>query len=119
MKSFSRELNICILSYRRLVFVLIFPKYCACVHIKQNKNKLKEKQAESNEQLLNRVRTSLYTGFVSVDFEKNMPDSCAAFECTNRRSTTSLQFYSIPSSKRHPEQRITKWVTAKNDRLRK
>ena len=48
-----------------------------------------------------------------------MPDSCPAFGCTNRRSTTSLQFYCIPSAKRYPEQRITKWVTAKNDRLRK
>ena len=40
-----------------------------------------------------------------------MPDSCAAFGCTNRRSTTSLQFYRIPSAKRYPERRI-KWVTA-------
>ena len=70
---------------------------------------------ESSEQLVDRVTTS----FVSVDFEKNMPDSCAAFRCTNRKSTTSLQFYRIPLGKRYPEQRITKWVTAKNDRLRK
>ena len=70
---------------------------------------------ESSEQLVDRVTTS----FVSVDFEKNMPDSCAAFGCTNRKSTTSLQFYRIPSAKRYPEQRITKWVNAKNDRLRK
>ena len=28
-------------------------------------------------------------------------------------------FYHIPSVKRYPEQGITKWVTAKNDRLRK
>ena len=74
---------------------------------------------ESSEQLVNRVPTSIYTSFVSVDFEKNMPDSCAAFGCTNRRSTTSLQFYRIPSAKRYPEQRIAKWVTAKSDRLRK
>ena len=40
-----------------------------------------------------------------------MPDSCAAFGCTNRISSTSLQFYCIPSAKRHPERRI-KWVTA-------
>ena len=85
----------------------------------QNKNKLKEKHAESSEQLVNRVPTSIYTSFVSVDFEKNIPDSCAAFRCTNRRSTTSLQFYRIPSAKRYPELRITKSVTAKNDRLRK
>ena len=39
-----------------------------------------------------------------------MHDSCAAFGCTNRRSSTSLQFYRIPSAKRHPERRI-KWVT--------
>ena len=86
---------------------------------RQNNNKLKEKQAESSEQLVNRDPTSIYTSFVSVNFEKNMPDSCAAFGCTNRRSTTSLQFYRIPSAKRYPELRITKWVTAKNDRLRK
>ena len=86
---------------------------------RQNKNKLKEKHAESSEQLVNRDPTSIYTSFVSVDFEKNMPDSCPAFGCTNRRSTTSLQFYRIPPAKRYPEQRITKWVTAKNDRLRK
>ena len=77
------------------------------------KNKLKEKHAEEN-----RVPTSIYTSFVSVDFEKNMPDSCAAFGCTNRRSAT-LQFYCTPSAKLYPEQRITKWVTAKNDQLRK
>ena len=105
---------------RRLAFVLIFPKNCACAHIgTQNKNKLKEKHAASSEQLVNRVPTSIYTSFVSVDFKKNIPDSCAAFRCTNRRSTTSLQFYRIPSAKRYPELRITKWVTAKNDRLRK
>ena len=68
---------------------------------------MKEKHAESSEQLVNRVPTSLYTSFVSVDFEKNMPDSYAAFGCTNR----------IPLAKRYPEQRITKWVTAKNDRV--
>ena len=51
------------------------------VHIfgRQNKNKLKEKHAESSEQLVNRDPTSIYTSFVSV-VEKNMPDSCAEFE---------------------------------------
>ena len=39
-----------------------------------------------------------------------MPDSCAAFGCTNPRSNTSLQFYRMPSGKRYPERRI-KWVT--------
>ena len=48
-----------------------------------------------------------------------MSDSCEAFRCTNRRSTTSLQFYRIPSAERYPELRKTKWFTAKNDRLRK
>ena len=42
-----------------------------------------------------------------------MPDSCAAFGCTNRSSTTSLQFYRIPSAKRYPVQGTTKWVTVK------
>ena len=84
---------------------------------RQKKNNLKEKHVESSQQLVNRVPTSLYTSFVSVDFGKNMPDSCAAFGCTNRRSTTSLQFYHIPSARRYPEQRITKWFTAKNDQL--
>ena len=76
---------------------------------------------ESGKQLVNTHQgsQSLYTSFVPVNFEKNMPDSCAAFGCTNRSSTTSLQFYCILSAKRCPEQRITKWVTAKNDRLRK
>ena len=69
---------------------------------------LKEKHAESSEQIVNRVPTSLYTSFVSVDFEKNMPDSSAVFGCTNRRSTTFLQFCRIPSAKQYPEQRITK-----------
>ena len=86
---------------------------------RQSKYKLKEKHPESSEQLVNRVFTSIYTSFVSVDFEKNMSDSCTAFGCTNRRSTTSLQFYPVPSAKRYPELRITKWVNAKNDRLRK
>ena len=40
-----------------------------------------------------------------------MPDGCAASGCTNRRSSTSLQFYCIPTAKRYPKQRI-KWVTA-------
>ena len=40
-----------------------------------------------------------------------MPDSCTAFGCTNRRSTTSLQFYCIPSANQYPERRM-KWVTA-------
>ena len=77
--------------------------------------KLKEKHVESSEHPVNRVGTS----FVSVDFEKNMPDSCAAFGCTNGRSTTSLQFYYIPFEKQYPEQGITKWVTTKNEWLRK
>ena len=46
---------------------------------RQNKNKLKEKHAESSEQLVNRDPTSIYTSFVSV-VEKNMPDGCAEFE---------------------------------------
>ena len=75
---------------------------------RQYKNKLKEKHAESSEQLVSRVPTSLYTSFVSVDFEKNMADSYAAFGCTNR----------ISLAKRYPEQRITTWVTAKNDRVK-
>ena len=76
---------------------------------------------ESGEQLVttHQGSQSLYTSFVPVNFEKNMPDSWAAFGCTNRSSTTSLQFYCILSAKQCPEQRITKWVTAKNDRLRK
>ena len=76
----------------------------------------------SGEQLVNTHQGSysLCTSFVSVDFvKKNMPDSCAAFGCTNRSSTTSLQFYRIPSAKRYPVQGTTKWVTVKNDRLRK
>ena len=90
-----------------------FPKITH-VHISgtQNKHKLKEKHVEINQQLVNRVPISLYTSFVSVDLGRNMPDSCAAFGCTNRKSTTSLQFYRIRSAKRYPEQRITKWVTA-------
>ena len=88
----------------------------AHISSRQNKNKLKEKHAESREQL---VTTSIYTSFVSVNFEKNMPDSCAAFGCTNQKSTTSLQFYCISSAKRYPEQRIAKWVTANTNRLRK
>ena len=67
--------------------------------VRQNKNKLTEKHVESSEWLVNRVPTSLYPSFVSVDFGKNMPDSCATFECTNRRSTTALQFYCTPSAK--------------------
>ena len=68
---------------------------------------------------MNKVLTSLYNSFISVDFGKNMPECCTTFGCTNSRSTTSLQFYRIPSAKRYPEQRITKWVNTKIDRLRK
>ena len=46
-----------------------------------------------------------------MNFGENMPDSCSAFGCTNRRSSTSLQFYRIPSGKQYPERGI-KWVTA-------
>ena len=69
---------------------------------------------ESTWKVVNRINwfpTSLYTSFVSVNFGKNMPDSCGAFGCTNWRSSTSLQFYRIPSAKRYPERRI-KWVSA-------
>ena len=98
-----------------------FSRKIAHAHIygRQSKNKLKEKHVESSEQLVNKVLTSLYNSFVSVDFGKNMPECYAAFGCTNWRSTTSLQFYRIPSAKRYPEQRITKWVNAKINRLRK
>ena len=103
--------------------LLEFSQEIAHAHIsgRQNKNKMKEKHMKRSEQLVNRVPTSLYTSFLSVDFEKNMPDSRAAFGCTNRRSTTSsaLQFYCIPSTKRYPEQRITKWATARNYRANK
>ena len=84
----------------RLHFICFdFPEKLCMDHIsgRQNKNKPKEKHAESSEHLANRVPTSLYTSFISVDFEKSMPDSCTAFGCTNHRSTTSLQFYHIPS----------------------
>ena len=49
-----------------------FSQKIAHAHIpgRQNENKLKEKHAESSEQLVNRVPTSIYTNFVSVDFEK-------------------------------------------------
>ena len=102
--------------YRRFAFVLNFPKILhAHISGRQNKNKLKEKHAESREHPVNRVPTS----FVSVNFVENMTDGCAVFGCTNWRSTISLQFYNIPSAKRYPEQVIKKWVTVKNDRLRK
>ena len=84
----------------RLHFICFdFPEKLCMDHIsgRHNKNKPKEKHAESSEHPANRVPTSLYTSFISVDFEKSMPDSCTAFGCTNHRSTTSLQFYHIPS----------------------
>ena len=81
------------------------------------KKKKKEKHVETSEQSSHQF---IHTSFVSVNFGKNMPDSCAVFGCTNRRSTTFLQFYCISSARRYPEQRITKWATtAKNDQLRK
>ena len=46
-----------------------------------------------------------------MNFGKNIPDSCTGFGCTNRRSTTSLQFYRVPSAERYPGRRI-KWVIA-------
>ena len=80
------------------------------IYLAGKAKKLKEKHVESSEQLVNRVPTSLYTSFVSADF---------GMYKVNRRSTTSLQFYRIPSAKRYSERRITKWITAENDRLRK
>ena len=59
----------------------------------------------------NSVPTSLNTNFVPVNFAENMLDSCAAFRCIYWRSTTSMQFYHIPSAKQYLEWRI-KWVTA-------
>ena len=80
------------------------------IYLAGKAKKLKEKHVESSEQLVNRLPTSLCTSFVSADF---------GMYKVNRRSTTSLQFYRIPSAKRYPERRITKWITAENDRLRK
>ena len=112
--------------HRSLAFVLIFPKNCSCAHIwlqylagKTKINWKKNTWKVVSSYLLNRVPTSLYTSFVSVNFGKSMTESCPAFGCTNWRSTTSLQFYRISSAKRYPEQRITKWVTAKKNQLRK
>ena len=57
------------------------------------------------------VPTSLYTSFLSVNFGRNMPDSCTAFGCTNRRSNTSLQFYCIPLAKQYSEQQHLKFAS--------
>ena len=46
-----------------------------------------------------------------MNFENIIPGNCTAFGCTNRRSTTSLQFYRISSAKRYPVRRM-KWSTA-------
>ena len=76
--------------------------------------KTKTNWKKSMQEVVNRhiwVPTSLYTSFVSVNFGENMPESWAAFACTNQRSSTSLQFYCILSAQQYPEQRI-KWVTA-------
>ena len=78
----------------------------------QNKIKLKEKHVQRREKLHQEFPPAFY-----LDFGQNMQDSCAAFQWKNKWSTTSFKFYCISSAKQYPEQRITKWVTAKNDRL--
>ena len=110
------------MSYVRLIYVLYllgdglhlfwFSRKTVHAHIsgRQNKNKLKKNTWKLANKLY-WVPTSLYTSFLSVNFGENVPDSCAAFGCSNRKSTTSLQFYRIPSAKRCLEGRI-KWVTA-------
>ena len=127
---FRRNLDLCYLILLRRFFTATitddlnlfwFSRKIAHAHIsgRQNKKKLKEKNVESSDHLVNKVLTSLYNSFISVDFGKNMPECCTTFGCINSRSTTSLQYYRIPSAKWYPEQRITKWVNAKIDRLRK
>ena len=115
---------VCFVSFNFFLFFLVFLwvllTACICfdfpVKLRMCANlagKTKTNWKKSTWEVVNRlnwVPASLYTSFVSVNFGKNMPDSCAAFGFTNRRSSTSLQFYRIPSAKRHPERRI-KWVT--------
>ena len=86
-----------------------FSRKIAYAHISGKQNRAK-KSTRKVVNRLNWVPTSLHTSFVSMNFGKNMSDSCAAFGCTNQRSSTSLQFYRIPSAKRYLERRI-KWVT--------
>ena len=66
---------------------------------------------------MNRVTTS----FVSVDFEKigHTVAQRLDVQIEGQLLLYFNYFYHIPSVKRYPEQGITKWVTAKNDRLRK
>ena len=52
-----------------------------------------------------------------MNFGENMPDSLAASGCTNRRSSTSLQFYGIPSAKRYPERRIKRVTAMRREKL--
>ena len=106
--------------HRQLAFVLIFPKNYTCTYIweAQNKNKLKEKHAKSSEQLVNRVPTSIYTSFISVDFEKNMPVVQHSDEQIEGQVLLYI-FIVYLAAKQYPEQRITKRVAAKNDRPRK
>ena len=105
--------------YRRLAFVLNFPKILH-THIsgRQNKNKLKEKHAESSEQLVSRVPTSIHQFRICGFWEKYVRQlrSIRMYKSKVNYFFTIL-WYTF--SKRYPEQRIAKWVTAKDDRLRK
>ena len=64
------------------LYLFWFSRKIAHTHIssRQNKNKLKEE----HHFIHHFITTSLYTSFVSVNFGKNMRDSCTAFGCTNR-----------------------------------
>ena len=67
---------------------------------KKRKKERKQKHVETSEQSSQQF---IHTSFVSVEFAKNMSDSCTAFGCTNRRSTTFLEFYYTSSARRYPE----------------
>ena len=68
-----------------------FSQKIAHVHIsgRQNKNKLKEKHAESSEKLANRFPASIYTSFISVGFEKYIPDSFFFYQGFLSRTLTT------------------------------
>ena len=68
-----------------------FSRKIAYAHISGKQNRAK-KSTRKVVNRLNWVPTSLHTSFLSLNFRKNMSDSCAAFGCTNQRSTFLCNF---------------------------
>ena len=102
------------------VLLLYFVRYVH-VYMKStpNKNKRKEKQVENIEKLVNKVSTELIHQFRIYRFWEKYARQLCSIRMYKSKVNYFFTILWYTFSKRYPEQRIAKWVTAKDDRLRK